>query len=123
MWHPVWFPVPAATAQYIPPLKDADPERFAVAVCTVDGQSHSFGDARDYYTLQSVSKPVTYAVAVQQDGAEFVDEFVWCEASGRPFNSHDLLPDQVRHRRLSCGRAARVCPADVLQAIKSGRML
>jgi len=81
-------------AQYIPPLKDADPERFAVAVCTVDGQSHSFGDARDYYTLQSVSKPVTYAVAVQQDGAEFVDEFVWCEASGRPFNSHDLLPDQ-----------------------------
>lgn len=81
--------------QYIPPLKTANPERFAVAVCSVDGQFHSFGDADDFFTLQSVSKPITYAAAVQCDGAEFVDSFVWCEPSGRPFNSHDLLPDQV----------------------------
>ncbi|MEB3361793.1 MAG: glutaminase A [Synechococcaceae cyanobacterium] len=82
-----------ANADYIPILRDADPERWGVAVCTVDGQRLALGDVDDYHSIQSVSKPITYAFALAQEGAEFTHQFVGVEPSGRPFNALELLPD------------------------------
>lgn len=42
---------------------------------------------------------MTYAVALEREGDDFVNEFVWCEPSGRPFNSHELFTDQVSEKR------------------------
>jgi glutaminase len=83
-----------ANADYIPILRDADPERWGVALCSVDGQRLSFGDVDIYHSIQSVSKPLTYAYALDREGAEFTHSFVGVEPSGRPFNALDLLPDQ-----------------------------
>ncbi|MBI5174650.1 MAG: glutaminase [Candidatus Melainabacteria bacterium] len=46
-------------ANYIPQLEKVDPEKFAVSVCTVDGQRFNLGDAEDYFCVQSCSKPIT----------------------------------------------------------------
>ena len=80
-------------ADYIPILRDADPEKWGVAFCTVDGQRIGFGDVDTYHSIQSVSKPLTYSHALDREGVAFTHQFVGVEPSGRPFNSLELLPD------------------------------
>jgi glutaminase len=81
-------------ADYIPILRDADPNPWGVAICSVDGQRMAFGDVDIYHSIQSVSKPITYAYALRHEGDVFTHQFVGVEPSGRPFNALDLLPDQ-----------------------------
>ncbi|MFM7228646.1 MAG: glutaminase A [Cyanobacteriota bacterium] len=83
-----------ANADYIPILRDADSERWGVALCSVDGQRMAIGDVDVYHSIQSVSKPLTYAYALQREGLTYTHRFVGTEPSGRPFNALDLLPDQ-----------------------------
>ncbi len=83
-----------SNADYIPILRDADPEKWGVAVCSVDGQRYERGDVHVHHSIQSVSKPLTYAHALEREGVEFVHSHVGVEPSGRPFNALDLLPDQ-----------------------------
>lgn len=78
------------TAQYIPILRDANPNRFGLSICSTDGQRFSIGDYTEPFSLQSVSKPVTYAMCVAQEGHEYVDEWIGVEPAGRPFNTQDL---------------------------------
>lgn len=80
-------------ADYIPILRDAEPERWGVALCTVDGQRLRLGDVDCYHSIQSVSKPITYAYALEREGLEFTHQYVGVEPSGRPFNALDLMPD------------------------------
>jgi len=81
-------------ADYIPILRDADSEKWGVAICTVDGQRMGLGDVDVYHSIQSVSKPLTYAHALDHEGVDFTHQFVGMKPSGRPFNALDLLPDQ-----------------------------
>eukprot|EP01063_Lacrimia_lanifica_P027493 TRINITY_DN386_c0_g1_i2.p2 TRINITY_DN386_c0_g1~~TRINITY_DN386_c0_g1_i2.p2 ORF type:complete len:836 (+),score=420.59 TRINITY_DN386_c0_g1_i2:82-2589(+) len=83
-------PNDGANAQYIPELKDADSEKFAVSVCTVDGQRMNFGDTDDFYSVQSVGKTFAYTRALQQHGQEWVHKHVGQEPSGRAFNDFAL---------------------------------
>jgi glutaminase len=83
-----------ANADYIPILKNADPERWGVAVCSVDGQRLALGDVDDYHSIQSVSKPITYAYALSRETPEITHQYVGVEPSGRPFNDLSLLPDR-----------------------------
>jgi glutaminase len=50
-------------AGYIPQLARVDPDQLAIAVCTVDGQRFSIGDAATAFCLQSVSKTGSYCLA------------------------------------------------------------
>lgn len=79
-------------AQYIGVLRDADPDRWALSVCSTDGQRFSIGDSLAPYTLQSVSKPVTYNMGLEKEGREFMEEWIDVEPAGRPFNTQDLDP-------------------------------
>jgi len=79
-------------AQYIPILRDADPNYWGLSICSTDGQRFSIGDAHTQFSIQSVSKPVTYSLCLATEGADAVEEWVGCEPSGRPFNAQDLLP-------------------------------
>ncbi|MEB3199345.1 MAG: glutaminase [Synechococcaceae cyanobacterium] len=80
-------------ADYIPILRDADPERWGVSVCSVDGQRLDLGDVDCHHSIQSVSKPLSYAYALDRLGEASTAEHIGDEPSGRPFNSLDLLPD------------------------------
>jgi glutaminase len=75
-----------ANAHYIPPLRDADPEKWGLAICTVDGQQATMGDSKIKYTAQSTSKPLTYCLARELHGEEKTHSHVGHEPSGRLFN-------------------------------------
>lgn len=68
------------------PMADGDPERCAVALAGPDGKRVSAGDAGDHFTIQSISKALTYAIALQEHGHEKVHRFVDVEPSGEAYH-------------------------------------
>jgi len=86
-----------AVADYIPQLKRVDSEQLAIAVCTVDGQRFSVGDADVAFCLQSVSKTVSYCLALDEHGTEAVHQHMGREPSGRSFNELALNPKGLPH--------------------------
>jgi glutaminase len=89
-----------SVADYIPQLRRVDPEQLAIAVCTVDGQRFSVGDARTAFCLQSVSKTVSYCLALEEHGTESVHRHVGREPSGRSFNELALNAKGLPHNPL-----------------------
>ena len=95
--HQDWLPDSSgAVADYIPPLALADPNSFGIAVTTTEGHSYEVGDSRVSFTIQSMSKPFTYGLALQDRGFEAVDAKVGVEPSGEAFNSISLAPGSGR---------------------------
>ncbi|OQR81165.1 hypothetical protein ACHHYP_16672 [Achlya hypogyna] len=78
-------------ATYIPQLANVDPEKFGMALCTVDGQRFSLGDATDSFCVQSCSKTISYCLALEELGPEKVHFHMGCEPSGLRFNDLSLL--------------------------------
>ena len=77
-------------ATYIPELSKADPDHFGVCVVTTGGQVFEAGDCDRPFTIQSISKPFSYALAMDEFGAEKVHQHVGVEPSGDAFNSIEL---------------------------------
>ncbi|MEU0358752.1 glutaminase [Streptomyces cyaneofuscatus] len=77
-------------ASYIPELAAADPERLGAAFATVDGQVHGAGDVDVPFTIQSISKPFAYALALADRGFGPVLAKVGVEPSGEAFNEISL---------------------------------
>lgn len=84
-------------ASYIPQLARVNPDSWGISVCTIDGQRFSIGDTRVPFTLQSCSKPLSYAIALECLGQETVHEYVGQEPSGRNFNELVLDYDKKPH--------------------------
>lgn len=73
-------------ADYIPALAEVDPDRFSFALETIDGEIITRGDSGIPFSIQSISKVFTFAMAVGHLG-EKIWESVGREPSGNPFNS------------------------------------
>lgn len=73
-------------ARYIPPLASVDPNQFGVALYTADGQLFTAGSANRRFSIQSISKVFSLALAFN-----LLDDEIWSrlsrEPSGTPFNS------------------------------------
>lgn len=87
-----------AVADYIPTLAAADPERLAVALTTCDGVTYAAGDTEAEFTIQSMSKPFTFAAALMDSGARTVAEHIDVEPSGEAFNALSLDAQTGRPR-------------------------
>lgn len=74
-------------ASYIPELSAVDPDQFSVAFATTDGFVYEVGDSGARFTIQSVSKAVIYALALEDHGHEKVLKHIGVEPSGEAFNS------------------------------------
>ena len=85
-----------AVATYIPELAKADPSAFGIALATVDGHVYEVGASRTTFTIQSISKPLTYGIALEDRGAERVRAAIGVEPSGDAFNSISLEPGSGR---------------------------
>lgn len=79
-----------AVATYIPALADADPDAFGVSLVTVEGRGYSAGDTGLPFTIQSVSKPFVYALALADAGVPAVLSRVGTEPTGDAFNAVTL---------------------------------
>ena len=75
-----------ALADYIPELASVDPNGFGVSLSSSDGFVYESGDARTEFTIQSISKPFTYALALDRIGPAAVDARIGVEPSGEAFN-------------------------------------
>ena len=76
-----------AVATYIPELAKVDPGLFGISLATTDGHVYEVGDSRQPFTIQSVSKPLIYGLALADHGRPFVLSKVGVEPSGDAFNS------------------------------------
>jgi glutaminase len=74
-----------AVADYIPALARIDPHAFGLAVATLDGEVFGVGEYLTPFSIQSISKAFTLALALSQD--DDVWSRVGREPSGSPFNS------------------------------------
>jgi glutaminase len=82
-------------ASYIPELSTADPVWFGICLVTADGAVYEVGDTRRQFTIQSISKPLTYALALEAIGEAAVRRHVDVEPSGEAFNSITLKPSGI----------------------------
>jgi glutaminase len=85
-----------SVATYIPELAKADPNQFAIVIATVDGKVYEVGDSRARFTIQSISKPLVYGAALEDQGSERVLKAIGVEPTGDAFNSISLEPGTGR---------------------------
>ncbi len=85
-----------AVADYIPMLATADPALFGVAIATTDGKVYGVGDTETPFTIQSVSKPFMYGMALDEHGDDYVLTHVGVEPTGAAFNATVLDEDNRR---------------------------
>ncbi len=77
-------------ADYIPELAKANPNHFAISLVTAEGQVYQVGNFDRRFTIQSISKPFVYGIALEDYGREEVLRRVGVEPTGDPFNSITL---------------------------------
>ena len=85
-------------ATYIPELAKANPDSFGICLVTANGAVYEVGDTRQEFTIQSISKPFVYGLALEDNGREATLEKVGVEPTGDAFNSISLDPGTGRPR-------------------------
>lgn len=99
-------------ADYIPILATVPSELFGVVIATKDGKIYSAGDVDYPFSIQSISKPFTAALVMQeQGGPNVIAEKIGLEPTGLPFNSKiaiELLPQRSVNPLVNAGAIAAV---------------
>ncbi|MBI9073232.1 MAG: glutaminase [Melioribacteraceae bacterium] len=73
-------------ANYIPALASVPNNKYGIAITTINGNCYTVGDAEEEFSIQSISKVFTFAMAFKSIG-EKLWQRVGKEPSGNPFNS------------------------------------
>jgi glutaminase len=74
-------------ADYIPILTETPSDLFGVVIVSKDGRVYAAGDVDYVFSIQSVSKPFTAALIMQEQGPAIVKEKIGVEPTGMSFNS------------------------------------
>ena len=107
--------VSGEVASYIPELARVDPDRFGICIVMVDGTVYEVGDTRLGFTIQSMSKPLTYAMALDELGPDIVGQRIGLEPTGDAFNAISLDPvtGQATNAMVNAGA---ITAADLIHA-------
>jgi glutaminase len=101
-----------APADYIPELAKVEPDRFGVAIVTAGGAVYVAGDVGQAFTIQSVSKPFTAALVMQDHGSpDVIADKIGVEPTGQKFNSilaTQLIPQVSVNPLVNSGAIAAV---------------
>ncbi len=101
-------------ADYIPALARADPGRFALVVRTAEGREFATGDADEPFSIQSISKLFTLALAMEWIDADELWNRVGREPSGMRYNSLIQLETERGVPRNPFINAGAIVVADAL---------
>jgi glutaminase len=95
--HRQFLPVSeGSVATYIPELGRVAPDQFGIALVTADGHVYEVGESREPFTIQSISKPLVYGLALHDHGRDAVLARIGVEPSGDQFNA--IVFDDRRNR-------------------------
>jgi len=83
-------------ADYIPELAKADGEWFGISLVTTTGEIYDSGAASQLFSIQSLSKPFVFGLALEDHGREAVLARVGVEPTGEAFNS--IVLDEASNR-------------------------
>ena len=87
-------------ASYIPELRKANPEWFAACLVTADGKIYEVGETHQTFTIQSISKPFVYGMAIEDNGSpKFSRKSGWS-------------PPAMHSKLSACGQAKAGQPDD-----------
>ncbi len=101
-------------ATYIPELAKVDPTLFGICLATADGQLFEFGDTKQLFTIQSISKPFVYGLALEDHGVDHVLSKVGVEPSGDAFNA--IVLDEASNRPFNpMVNAGAIATADLIE--------
>jgi glutaminase len=84
-------------ADYIPYLAHVDSKLFGIAVVTTDNNSLTMGDVNYSFSIQSISKVFSLALAMEELGPDKVFEQIGSEPTGRAFNSPVAVVEMPTH--------------------------
>jgi glutaminase len=84
-------------ADYIPYLAKVDSKLFGIALVTTDNQVMTLGDINYSFSIQSISKVYSLALAMEELGPQQVFDKIGSEPTGRPFNSPEAVVDMKTH--------------------------
>ena len=84
-------------ADYIPYLAQVDSKLFGIAIVTTDDQVLTLGDVNYSFSIQSISKVFTLALAMEELGSDKVFDKIGSEPTGRAFNSATAVVDMPTH--------------------------
>ena len=93
-------------ASYSPELARADKKKLGVCLYTRSTDKYTAGDTKDRFTIQSISKVISLAAALELCGFEKVFEKMNMEPSGDAFNSLvklDLTSDKPFNPMINAG--------------------
>ncbi|MCL9809002.1 glutaminase [Flavobacterium luminosum] len=79
-------PKTGQVATSMPELALINPDKFGLHLVTLNGENYAVGNADEKFSIQSISKALTVALAFSKLG-EAIWERVGVEPSGNPFNS------------------------------------
>ncbi len=101
-------------ADYIPELAKANRDWFGISIVTADGQVFEVGDCKQNFTIQSISKPFVYGMALEDHGLEHVLSKVGVEPTGEAFNA--IVLDEASNRPFNpMVNAGAIATADLVK--------
>jgi glutaminase len=101
-------------ADYIPVLAKVDPKLFGIAIVSTDNQEYLKGDVQYSFSIQSIAKVFTLALALNELGPGVVFDKIGNEATGRPFNSVDAVVDMPTHTGNAMVNAGAIATVSLL---------
>jgi len=84
-------------ADYIPVLAQVDSKLFGIAVATTDNQVLAIGNTDFAFSIQSISKVFSQALAMEELGPDVFFLKIGSEPTGRAFNSVFAVADMPTH--------------------------
>jgi glutaminase len=103
-------------ADYIPYLAHVDSKLFGIAVVSTDNQVFTLGDVSYSFSIQSISKVFSLALAMEEHGPETVFQKIGAEPTGRPFNSVTAVVEMPTHAGNPLVNAGAIATVSLISA-------
>jgi glutaminase len=103
-------------ADYIPALAQVSGNKLGIAISTVNGEHYQAGDAHERFSIQSLSKVLSLAVAMNHYEEAEIWTRVGKDPSGQPFNSLLQLEIEQGKPRNPFINAGALVVCDMLQS-------
>jgi glutaminase len=103
-------------ADYIPELAKVDSKLFGIAVVSTDNQNIAVGDTKIAFSIQSIAKVFSLALAMEEQGPDKVFEKIGSEPTGRAFNSPVAVVDMPTHTGNPLVNAGAIATVSLISA-------